>query len=244
MDEQFPLQRRKHLAVGDVTDRINSTPVAIREAAAAFAETEFRGRPTRFDHEAVASAVFSQPPVGAVGLTEGQARQRGGKVVIYRSVFRPMKSTFYGGDERMLVKLVIEEATDRILGCHIVGTDAPEMIQLAAIAVKMGVTKAQWDDTLRRASDRGRGVGDPARTLRADLVVAVEAAYFDGRWSKPPRLHRVGRDMSRALGAVVLEVALGQAHSGRLSGPGRARCGSRANWRACRPWCSPARQGG
>ena len=133
-------------AVGDVTDRINLTPVALREAAA-FAETEFRGRPTRFDHEAVASAVFSQPPVGSVGLSEAQARQRGGKVVIYRSAFRPMKSTFYGGDERMLVKLVVEAESDRILGCHIVGPDAPEMIQMAAIAVKMGVTKRQWDDT-------------------------------------------------------------------------------------------------
>jgi glutathione reductase (NADPH) len=133
-------------AVGDVTDRINLTPVAIREAAA-FAESEFRGRPTRFDHEAVASAVFSQPPVGSVGLSEAQARQRGGKVVIYRSAFRPMKSTFYGGDERMLVKLVVEADSDRILGCHIVGPDAPEMIQMAAIAVKMGVTKRQWDDT-------------------------------------------------------------------------------------------------
>jgi glutathione reductase (NADPH) len=133
-------------AVGDVTDRINLTPVAIREAAA-FAETEFRGRPTRFDHEHVASAVFSQPPVGAVGLTEAQARQAGGKVVIYRSAFRPMKGTFYGGDERMLVKLVVDAESERILGCHIVGPDAPEMIQMAAIAVKMGVTKRQWDDT-------------------------------------------------------------------------------------------------
>jgi glutathione reductase (NADPH) len=133
-------------AVGDVTDRINLTPVAIREAAA-FAETEFRGRPTRFDHESVASAVFSQPPVGSVGLTEAQARQAGGKVVIYRSAFRPMKSTFYGGDERMLVKLVVDQASDRILGCHIVGPDAPEIIQMAAIAVKMGATKRQWDDT-------------------------------------------------------------------------------------------------
>jgi glutathione reductase (NADPH) len=133
-------------AVGDVTDRINLTPVAIREAAA-FAETEFRGRPTRFDHETVASAVFSQPPVGAVGLTEAQARQAGRKVVIYRSAFRPMKGTFYGSDERMLVKLVVDQASDRVLGCHIVGPDAPEMIQMAAIAVKMGVTKRQWDDT-------------------------------------------------------------------------------------------------
>jgi glutathione reductase (NADPH) len=133
-------------AVGDVTDRLNLTPVAIREGAA-FAQTEFMGRPTRFDHEMVASAVFSQPPVGAVGLTEGQARQRGGKVTIFRTVFRPMKATFYGGDERMLMKLVVDAASDRLLGCHIVGPDAPEMIQMAAIALKMGITKSQWDDT-------------------------------------------------------------------------------------------------
>jgi glutathione reductase (NADPH) len=133
-------------AVGDVTDRINLTPVAIREGAA-FAETEFRGRPTTFDHEMVASAVFSQPPIGAVGLTEAEARRQYGKVDIYRSVFRPMKATFYGGQERMLMKLIVDAASDRLLGCHIVGPDAPEMIQMAAIALKMGVTKAQWDST-------------------------------------------------------------------------------------------------
>jgi glutathione reductase (NADPH) len=133
-------------AVGDVTDRINLTPVAIREGAA-FAETEFRGRPTRFDHDTVASAVFSQPPVGTVGLSEADARHGGRKIDIYRSVFRPMKATFYGGEERMLMKLVVEAESEKILGCHIVGPDAPEMIQMAAIAVKMGVTKAQWDDT-------------------------------------------------------------------------------------------------
>jgi glutathione reductase (NADPH) len=133
-------------AVGDVTDRISLTPVAIREGAA-FAETEFYQRPTSFDHEMVASAVFSQPPVGAVGLTEADARHKYGKVDIYRAVFRPMKATFYGGSERMLVKLIVEPATDRLLGCHIVGPDAPEMIQMAAIALKMGVTKAQWDST-------------------------------------------------------------------------------------------------
>jgi glutathione reductase (NADPH) len=133
-------------AVGDVTDRIALTPVAIREGAA-FAETEFYGRPTTFDHEMVASAVFSQPPVGAVGLTEADARHQYGKVDIYRAVFRPMKSTFYGGQERMLMKLVVNPADDRLLGCHIVGPDAPEMIQMAAIALKMGVTKAQWDST-------------------------------------------------------------------------------------------------
>jgi glutathione reductase (NADPH) len=133
-------------AVGDVTDRIALTPVAIREGAA-FAETEFYGRPTAFDHEMVASAVFSQPPIGAVGLSEADARHRHGKVDIYRSVFRPMKSTFYGGEERMLMKLVVNPADDRLLGCHIVGPDAPEMIQMAAIALKMGATKAQWDST-------------------------------------------------------------------------------------------------
>ena len=133
-------------AVGDVTDRINLTPVAIREAAA-FAETEFRGNPTRFDHELVASAVFSQPPVGAVGLSEAEARHGGRKIDVYRSVFRPMKTTFYGGSERMLMKLIVDPATDKLLGCHIVGPDAPEIIQMAAIAIKMGVTKAQWDQT-------------------------------------------------------------------------------------------------
>ncbi|MEO8811730.1 MAG: glutathione-disulfide reductase [Caulobacteraceae bacterium] len=133
-------------AVGDVTDRINLTPVAIREGAA-FAETEFRGRPTRFDHAMVASAVFSQPPIGAVGLTEADARHGGAKIDVYRSVFRPMKSTFYGGEDRVLMKLVVDGESQRILGCHIVGADAPEMIQMAAIAMRMGVTKAQWDET-------------------------------------------------------------------------------------------------
>jgi glutathione reductase (NADPH) len=133
-------------AVGDVTDRINLTPVAIREGAA-FAETEFYGRPTSFDHETVASAVFSQPPIGAVGLSEADARHKYGKVDIYRAVFRPMKMTFYGGEERMLMKLVVEPESQRVVGCHIVGPDAPEMIQMAAIAIKMGVTKPQWDQT-------------------------------------------------------------------------------------------------
>ncbi|MFI4934147.1 MAG: glutathione-disulfide reductase [Caulobacterales bacterium] len=133
-------------AVGDVTDRINLTPVAIREGAA-FAETVFYDRPMSFDHETVASAVFSQPPIGAVGLAEADARHKYGKVDVYRSVFRPMKATFYGGEERMLMKLVVEPKSGRVLGCHVVGPDAPEMIQMAAIAIKMGVTKHQWDET-------------------------------------------------------------------------------------------------
>ncbi|HEY7899614.1 MAG TPA: glutathione-disulfide reductase [Caulobacteraceae bacterium] len=133
-------------AVGDVTDRINLTPVAIREAAA-FASTEFQGKPVAFDHRDVASAVFSQPPVGSVGLSEAQARQGGGKVIVYRALFRPMKATFHGGEEKMLMKLIVDGESERVLGCHIVGPDAPEMIQMAAIAVRMGITKAQWDET-------------------------------------------------------------------------------------------------
>jgi glutathione reductase (NADPH) len=133
-------------AVGDVTDRINLTPVAIREGAA-FAQTEFHDNPTRFDHDMVASAVFSQPPVGVVGMTEAQARHAFGKVDIYRAVFRPMKVTFYGGQDRCLIKLVVKQDDERIVGVHIVGPDSPEIIQMAAVAVKMGVTKAQWDST-------------------------------------------------------------------------------------------------
>lgn len=131
-------------AVGDVTDRINLTPVAIREGAA-FARTEFYGQPTRFDHEAVASAVFSQPPVGTVGLTEAEARAAYPNLDIYRSRFRPMKETFYGGQEQALVKLVVDADTQKVLGCHVVGPDAPEIIQMAAVPLKLGVTKAQWD---------------------------------------------------------------------------------------------------
>jgi glutathione reductase (NADPH) len=133
-------------AVGDVTDRINLTPVAIREGAA-FAETEFYGRPTTFDHELVASAVFSQPPVGAVGMTEAEARHAFGKVDIYLARFRPMKYTFHGGAERCLIKLVVDAKSQKVVGCHLVGPDTPEIIQMAAIAIKMGVTKQQWDST-------------------------------------------------------------------------------------------------
>ena len=120
--------------------------MAIREGHA-FADTEFNAKPTRFDHELVASAVFSQPPVGSVGLSEADARHAHGKVDIYLSRFRPMKETFYGGHQQALIKLVVETGSERILGCHVVGPDAPEIIQMAAIALKMGVTKPQWDST-------------------------------------------------------------------------------------------------
>ena len=133
-------------AIGDVTDRMNLTPVAIREAVA-FHETVFKDNPQAFDYEAVPTAVFSQPPVGTVGLTESEARKACGEVDVYLTRFRPMKTAFYGDDERTLMKLVVQASTGRVVGCHIVGPDAPEMIQLAGIAVKAGLTKAQWDAT-------------------------------------------------------------------------------------------------
>jgi glutathione reductase (NADPH) len=131
-------------AVGDVTDRVNLTPVAIREGHA-FADTVFGGRPTPVDHADVPTAVFSEPEVGVIGLTEAQACERLARVDIYKTSFRPMKATLAGRDTRSFFKLVVDGATDRVVGCHIVGPDAGEMIQLVGIAVKMGATKAQFD---------------------------------------------------------------------------------------------------
>ena len=133
-------------AVGDVTDRLNLTPVAIREAQA-FVETAFHDRPTAFDHADVPTSVFSQPPIGSVGLSEAQARHQFGKVDVYMTRFRPMRTILAGREDRVLMKLVVDAKSDRVVGCHVVGPDGPEMIQLAAIAVKAGLTKAQWDST-------------------------------------------------------------------------------------------------
>jgi glutathione reductase (NADPH) len=134
-------------AVGDVTNRVNLTPVAIREGHA-FADTVFGGKPTQVDHTNVPTAVFSEPEVGVVGLTEMQAQAQFGKVDIYKTMFRPLKATLSGRDTTVLLKLVVDGHTDRVLGCHIVGPDAGEMIQLIGIAVKMGATKADFDATM------------------------------------------------------------------------------------------------
>ncbi len=133
-------------AVGDVTDRVNLTPVAIREGAA-FAQTVYYDRPTRFDHADIPTAVFTQPPAGVVGLTEAEARHKLGKVDVYMTKFRAMKTAFAGDDELTMMKLVVCPHDGKVVGCHIVGPDSPEMIQLAAIAVKAGLTKEQWDAT-------------------------------------------------------------------------------------------------
>lgn len=133
-------------AVGDVTDRINLTPVAIREAQA-FAETAYYNKPMIFEHKHVPSAVFTRPNVGVVGLTEIEARATHHKIDIYKTSFRPMRNVLAGKQERMLMKLVVCCEDDVVLGVHMAGIDAPELAQLAAIAVKAKLTKAQWDAT-------------------------------------------------------------------------------------------------
>jgi glutathione reductase (NADPH) len=134
-------------AIGDVTNRINLTPVAIREGHA-FADTVFGDRPTKVDHANVPTAVFSEPEIGVVGLTECQAREQFRQVDIYKSTFRPLKATLSGRQGRALMKLVVDGATDRLLGVHLMGEGAGEMIQLIGIAVKMGATKADLDATM------------------------------------------------------------------------------------------------
>jgi glutathione reductase (NADPH) len=134
-------------AIGDVTHRLNLTPVAIREGHA-FADTVFGKRPVEVDHVNIPTAVFSQPEIGTVGLTEAQARAQFSHVDIYKVDFKPIKATMSGRDTRVLMKLVIDATTDRIVGCHIVGDGAAEMIQVLGIAVKMKATKADFDATL------------------------------------------------------------------------------------------------
>jgi glutathione reductase (NADPH) len=134
-------------AVGDVTDRIALTPVAIREGHA-FADTVFGNRPTAADHVNVPTAVFSDPEIGVIGLTETQAREDFPKVDIYKTTFRTMRTAFLGEQARVLMKLVVDGASDRVLGCHISGSDAAEMIQVLGIAIRMGATKADFDATM------------------------------------------------------------------------------------------------
>ena len=134
-------------AVGDVTDRVQLTPVAIREGQA-FADSFFGDKPTQVDYDCIPSAVFSHPPLASVGMTEGQARNRLGQVKVFTSDFRPMKNVLAGRNERSLYKLVVDGTTDRIVGIHLIGPDAPELLQIAAIAVKAKLRKADFDETL------------------------------------------------------------------------------------------------
>jgi glutathione reductase (NADPH) len=131
-------------AVGDVTDRVNLTPVAVREGHY-FADTVFGNNPRPIDHEDVPTAVFSTPEVAVIGMTEAQARERLAKVDIYKTTFRPMKATVAARDTRTFIKLVVDGSNDRVVGVHMVGPDAAEIIQAAGIAVKMKATKADFD---------------------------------------------------------------------------------------------------
>ena len=147
VDEYSKTSVNNIYAVGDVTNRINLTPVAIREGHA-FADSVFGDRPTKVDHTNVPTAVFSEPEIGVVGLTEAQARHQLAKVDIYKTSFRPMKATLSGRDTRIFMKLLVDGITDRVVGCHIAGPDAGELIQVIGIAVKMGATKADFDATM------------------------------------------------------------------------------------------------
>ncbi|HEY4191909.1 MAG TPA: FAD-dependent oxidoreductase, partial [Mesorhizobium sp.] len=134
-------------AIGDVTNRVQLTPVAIHEAMC-FVETAFKGNPTAPDHGAIATAVFSQPEIGTVGLSEGDAGKQFADLEIYRALFRPMRHTLSGNQEKMLIKLVVDGASRKVLGAHILGPDAAEMAQVLAIPVKAGLTKGDFDRTM------------------------------------------------------------------------------------------------
>jgi len=156
-------------AVGDVTNRVNLTPVAIREGHA-FADTVYGGKLTPVDHSNVPTAVFSEPELGVIGLTEHQARERLNKVDVYKTSFRPMKATLSGRDTKVFMKLVVDGATDQVVGCHIAGPDAGELIQVIGIAVKMRATKAHFDATI-----------SVHPTAAEELVTMREKAVSHGR---------------------------------------------------------------
>lgn len=134
-------------AVGDVTNRVNLTPVAIREGAAVV-ETLFNDNPTVIDYKDIATAVFTQPEIGTVGLSQADAEAEYGNLDIYKAKFRPMKNTLVGNDEKMLMKIIVAADTDKVVGCHILGPDSGEMSQLLGIAIKIGATKKDFDDTM------------------------------------------------------------------------------------------------
>jgi glutathione reductase (NADPH) len=156
-------------AVGDVTNRINLTPVAIREGHA-FADTLYGGKPTKVDHRNVPTAVFSEPELGVIGLTEAEARAQLAILDVYKTSFRPMKATLSGRNTRVFMKLLVDGKTDRVVGCHIAGPDAGEMIQLIGIAVRMGATKADFDATMAVHP-----------TMAEELVTMREKAMSYGR---------------------------------------------------------------
>jgi glutathione reductase (NADPH) len=134
-------------AVGDVTDRLALTPVAIREGHA-FADTEFGAKPWFVEHTMVPTAVFSTPEIGTIDLPEHIAAERCGRLEVYKAWFRPLKATLSGRDEKMLMKLIVDGESGKVVGCHVLGADAAEIVQMAAIAMRLGATKADFDATM------------------------------------------------------------------------------------------------
>jgi glutathione reductase (NADPH) len=134
-------------ALGDVTDRVQLTPVAIHEAMC-FIETEYKNNPTKPDHETIATAVFSQPEIGTVGLSEEDAAKRYKELEVYRAQFRPLKATLSGRGEKMIMKLIVDAGSRRVVGAHILGHDAGEMAQILGITLKAGCTKDDFDRTM------------------------------------------------------------------------------------------------
>jgi len=147
VDDAFRTSEPSIFALGDVTDKIQLTPVAIKEAMA-FAQTQFLDQPHRMDYDDIATAVFCQPNIGTVGLTEAEARDQYGDIDIYRSKFRAMKHTLSGSDELSMMKIIVDRASDKVIGVHMVGAEAGEIIQGIAIAIKAGATKAVFDATV------------------------------------------------------------------------------------------------
>ena len=147
VDDDFRTSEPNIFALGDVTDKIQLTPVAIAEAMV-FASTQFNDDPKTMDYAGIASAVFCQPNIGTLGLTEEKARETYDEVEVYRSTFRPLKHTLSGSDEMNMMKIIVDKATDKIIGVHMVGSEAGEIIQGLAIAYKAGATKAMFDATI------------------------------------------------------------------------------------------------
>ena len=147
IDTQYRTNLPSVFALGDVTNRVQLTPVAIREGQC-FADAQFGGKPSEVDYEHIPSAVFSHPPMAGVGLTEASAQALGQPIKIYRSSFKPMKNVLAGRDERALYKMIVDAESERVLGIHMIGPDAPELLQVAAVAVKAGLTKAAFDQTV------------------------------------------------------------------------------------------------
>jgi len=158
-------------AVGDVTNRVNLTPVAIREGHA-FADSVFGGKPKSVDYKMIPTAVFATPEIGTVGFSEHEARTQFGAVDIYKGSFRPMKSIIAGRDERMMMKVIVEAASDRVVGVHLLGPDSAEIAQMAAIALRMGATKSDFDQTMALHPS----AAEELVTLREKWIAPGEAA--------------------------------------------------------------------